>query len=104
MTLSARTGTIAAVVLKSARHYFVSGQVQGVGYRYFARHAARELDLAGWVRNLADGRVEVYAAGDARNLDALEDRLRAGPSHAQVRAVEASEAPVDAKLEGFHIR
>ena len=47
----------------AARRWFVRGRVQGVGYRYFAQHAASSLGLAGYARNLDDGRVEVYAAG-----------------------------------------
>jgi len=46
---------------KQARRYFVSGLVQGVGYRYFTQDAADRLRLTGYVRNLRDGRVEVYA-------------------------------------------
>ena len=44
-----------------ARKFYISGQVQGVGYRYFAQRAARELGLRGWARNLDDGRVEVLS-------------------------------------------
>ena len=46
-----------------ARRYFVSGMVQGVGYRYFARQLAQRLGIAGYVKNLRDGRVEVYVIG-----------------------------------------
>ena len=59
---------------KTARRYFVSGTVQGVGYRYFAQRIARRLGVAGFVRNLNDGRVEVYAVGPANRLPELQDR------------------------------
>jgi len=91
-----------------ARKFWVSGQVQGVGYRYFAVRAARELGLKGWVRNLPDGRVEAYAAGPAHLLEDFEARLRKGPMSGEVRGVEVEDATfdknVDVKLEGFDIR
>jgi acylphosphatase len=91
-----------------ARKFWVSGQVQGVGYRYFAVRAARELGLKGWVRNLSDGRVEAYAAGPAHRLEDFEARLRKGPMSGEVRGVEVEDATfdshADAKLEGFDIR
>ncbi len=61
------------------RRFVVSGRVQGVGFRWFVRNAARELGLTGWVRNLADGRVEAEASGPPEALDAFERRLREGP-------------------------
>jgi acylphosphatase len=72
---------------KTARRYFVTGTVQGVGYRYFAQRAARHLGLAGFVRNLGDGRVEVYAVGLAESLEKLKRELQQGPSGAQVTSV-----------------
>ena len=87
----------------SARRYYVSGEVQGVGYRYFAQRAARNLGLTGWARNLDDGRVEVLAIGPSRHLEDFEGELRMGPSHAQVRGVVVEEA-AEVRVEGFHIR
>ena len=87
-----------------ARKYFISGKVQGVGYRYFVARLARELQLGGWVRNLSDGRVEAFVSGPAVKLKKLEGELRIGPPRAEVRSVEAEDAPADAKIEGFHIR
>jgi len=87
-----------------AKKYLITGRVQGVGYRYFVSRVARELHLAGWVRNLSDGRVEAYAAGPEARLKQLEGELRIGPPRAEVRSVEAEDAPADAKIEGFHIR
>lgn len=76
-----------------ARRYYVSGLVQGVGYRFFAERVARELGVGGYVRNLADGRVEVYAVGTAAQLEALGQRLRQGPPAAVVR--ELVEEPAE---------
>lgn len=78
---------------KMARRYFVSGQVQGVGFRYWTVGRAKHLGLVGWVRNRRDGRVEVLAYGENSSLDSLEKELHGGPSGARVEAVEA--APVN---------
>ncbi len=86
------------------RRYVISGKVQGVGYRYFALRVARELKLAGWVRNLADGRVEAVASGPVAKLKRFDGELRIGPPRAEVRAVEVEDTVADGKLEGFHIR
>jgi acylphosphatase len=86
-----------------ARRYYISGQVQGVGYRYFAQRAARDLGVRGWARNLDDGRVEVLAIGTSRQLNGLEGELRVGPPHAQVRGVAVEDA-AEVGVEGFHIR
>ncbi len=79
----------------SARRYFVRGRVQGVGYRYFVQRAASRLGVAGWVRNLDDGRVEVYAVGRDEQLSELAGFLRKGPTLADVRGVEEQEAAVE---------
>jgi acylphosphatase len=71
----------------------VSGRVQGVGFRYFTLRAAEELGLAGWVRNLADGRVEVHAEGPPAALEHLAERLRRGPPFARVGGVEVEPLP-----------
>jgi acylphosphatase len=79
-----------------ARHYLVSGLVQGVGYRAATRAAALRLGLAGWVRNLPDGRVEACAVGDDTALAAFELWLRRGPGLSRVDRVEAADtSPVD---------
>ena len=69
--------------------FLVAGVVQGVGFRWFVARHARALGLTGYARNLPDGRVEVVAAGpEEAALARLEERLRAGPAHARVEAVE----------------
>jgi acylphosphatase len=70
----------------------VSGSVQGVGYRAFARRAALELDVRGYARNLPDGRVEVLACGETAALDAFVARLREGPTWSRVTDVSVSAA------------
>jgi acylphosphatase len=80
---------------RTARRWYISGRVQGVGYRYFARNAANTLGLTGYARNLDDGRVEVYAAGTQEALSDFSARLREGPRYSEVRSVEQQEAAVE---------
>lgn len=73
----------------------ISGRVQGVAFRYYARDEAERLGVAGWVRNLRDGRVELLAEGDAASVDALIGWCRRGPPSARVEAVDVRiEEPV----------
>jgi acylphosphatase len=80
---------------RSARRWYISGGVQGVGFRYFAQRSATALGLGGYARNLADGRVEVYASGPAEALSEFSARLREGPRWADVRGVEEQEAAME---------
>jgi acylphosphatase len=75
------------------RRYVVTGRVQGVGYRASARAAALRLGLAGWVRNLPDGRVEACAVGDDTALADFEAWLRRGPRLSRVDRVESVDVP-----------
>jgi acylphosphatase len=78
--------------LPIARRYVVHGRVQGVGFRYFVERAALELGLDGYVRNRADGTVEVYASGREEPLSDLKHRLWTGPGLARVDNVEEHES------------
>lgn len=91
--------------MKQELHLLVSGRVQGVSYRANAAGMAQRLGLDGWVRNLADGRVEMLAQGDEKALRALLAWAHQGPALARVEHVDArwSEAPGTA-LAGFEIR
>ncbi len=89
--------------LKAVRA-LVSGEVQQVGYRQTCRARARSLDLVGWVRNLRDGRVEIFAQGDADSVDQLIAWAWAGPTAALVTGVESDNAPVDMTLTDFFIQ
>jgi acylphosphatase len=75
-----------------SKRFFVSGAVQGVGFRFFVERTATSLGVKGYVRNRMDGRVEVYAIGDAEQIDALRNALRCGPRMATVRNVEEFDA------------
>jgi acylphosphatase len=88
---------------RTARRFVISGNVQGVGYRAFARQAARAIGATGWARNLANGDVEVHANGTPSQLDDLESRLRQGPRWAEVRSATATDAPVSSDSD-FEIR
>jgi acylphosphatase len=66
--------------------------VQGVGYRYFAQHAARQFGVAGYVKNLSDGRVEVFAMAAETQLHALREDLRRGPRGAMVEEIDETAA------------
>jgi acylphosphatase len=87
----------------AGRRYVISGRVQGVGFRYHAQRAAKELGVTGWARNLEDGRVEVQGNGTARALSEFEARLRKGPMGSDVREFEVAEGMVEV-VEGFRIR
>jgi len=82
----------------------VRGDVQGVGFRAATAQEARRAKIAGWVRNLYDGSVEVEAEGTEQAVDALIKWLRRGPSLARVTAVEVDDSLPPAALEGFSIR
>jgi acylphosphatase len=87
----------------SARRYIVRGRVQGVGFRWFVDHEARQLGLAGWVRNNIDGTVEVLAIGTEEQLRALHDKLQSGPRASRVDAVQILSAEPVPGLTTFRI-
>ena len=86
-----------------ARRFVVRGRVQGVGFRWFVEREAHILGIAGWVRNNADGSVEILAQGTRDQLSGLRSRLRAGPRAARVDAVDESEARPAAGVSSFRI-
>jgi acylphosphatase len=86
-----------------ARRFLVRGRVQGVGFRWFVEREAHILGLAGWVRNNADGSVEVLAQGTRDQLSGLRSRLRQGPRAARVDGVEESESRPVSGLSSFRI-
>jgi acylphosphatase len=86
-----------------ARKFLISGRVQGVGYRFFAERWANQLGLRGYVKNLWDGSVEVYAIGEARLLDQLRLHLAEGPPSARISGIAESEEAIKGKYAEFFI-
>jgi acylphosphatase len=71
-----------------ARKFFVGGEVQGVGYRFFAQRAAARHQVTGYVKNLDDGRVEVLVEGPAQQVEAFKHELATGPRFSSVDYME----------------
>jgi len=82
----------------------VSGRVQGVGFRYFVAGEAKRLALAGFVRNLRDGRVEAVISGESAEVEALLAACRQGPPGSRVDGVIAESADGESLPEIFEIR
>jgi acylphosphatase len=89
---------------QKAKRFYINGIVQGVGYRYFVERAARHLKLAGYVRNLRDGRVEAYAVGPTGALELLRKSMEQGPQGSSVTGVSEEPAEIDPRFaDGFSI-
>ena len=86
-----------------ARRVTVAGRVQGVGFRFFAERAARELGVTGWVRNLPDGNVESLAEGEEDAVARYLERLREGPRLGRVTDVLIEDVTVGG-FDSFEIR
>jgi acylphosphatase len=84
-------------------HVWVSGEVQGVFFRDSARHKAEELGLAGWVKNVPDGRVEALFEGPSEGVREMVDWCKKGPQHASVENVDVDFEGAGGDLEGFEV-
>jgi acylphosphatase len=89
---------------KAAVKIVVSGDVQGVGYRYYIARAAMELQLNGYAMNLYNGSVEIYAEGRKEYLEELVNRAKKGPPHAYVNKAEIDWLVFKNKYNNFDIR
>ena len=89
--------------MKKTFSFRVNGLVQGVFFRQSTRQQAELLNITGWVRNLADGRVDGQATGDAAMLDTFRDWLKRGPVAATVLKLEWEETELQ-QFDGFRIR
>lgn len=89
--------------MKACIRCWVSGRVQGVWYRASTQDKARELGIAGYAKNLPDGRVEVLACGSGRALEDLRQWLWQGPPHASVNQVQCETVTEENCEKGFSI-
>jgi acylphosphatase len=87
-----------------ARRVLISGRVQGVGFRFFVEARAGVEGVHGWVRNLADGRVEAFLEGDRASVERIEAALWRGPSGAEVENVTGEDAVPTGRATGFAVR
>ena len=88
---------------KARAHIFISGFVQGVGFRFFTILHARKLGAFGFVKNLRDGGVEVVAEGESEDVKALIRDLRRGPSGANVTGIDVSWEKYEGEFSDFAV-
>ena len=89
--------------MKVARKWLISGEVQGVGYRFFAQRASARHQVTGYVKNLRDGRVEVLAEGAPESVEGFKHDLAAGPAHCRVEQVEELNLDPTGNFSSFRI-
>jgi len=88
---------------KQRLHAYISGRVQGVGFRSFTRRNAKELGLTGWVKNLPDGRVETVAEGKKQKLEKFIELLKEGPSRSKVENLDVNKKDYEGSFSEFKI-
>ncbi len=86
-----------------ARRFIINGEVQGVGFRYFALRVAARHQITGTVRNLPDGRVEVVAEGEREEMDEFKKELATGPRLADVSSLDEADIAVTGRYRDFRI-
>jgi acylphosphatase len=86
-----------------ARKIVISGEVQGVGFRYFAQRSAARHQVRGYVRNLEDGRVEALVEGPANAVEEFKLDLAAGPSYSKVEHLEETVLDPTGRYPTFRI-
>jgi len=91
------------LTMKKACRFVVQGTVQGIFFRQFVKEHADELKVRGFVRNLESGEVEIIAEGEAEALGRLNEFLKKGPEHAQIRGVKIEEKKWSGDFEEFKI-
>lgn len=90
--------------MKARARVYVSGRVQGVFFRSETQDEARRLDITGWVRNLADGRVEAVFEGEKENVEKLIEFCRRGPPGAKVSKVDVTWEGYTSQFTSFTMR
>lgn len=92
--------------MEPALHIIVEGLVQGVGFRYYAQGVANKMGVAGWVRNLPGGQVEILARVTVSNKEPFLAALRHGPPASRVDGLRIGAAPgkMDCPARGFSVK
>jgi acylphosphatase len=85
-------------------HVFYSGNVQGVGFRYTVRDIAVKLGVAGWVKNLEDGRVEIIAEAEEKNLNEFLDKILKGALGRYVKNIDVTQEEPVGEFKDFEVR
>lgn len=88
---------------KIQKHIYISGRVQGVGFRAFTRNQAAAFNIKGWVKNLSDGRVELVIQGEKNDVREMINKVKEGPSFARVDDIEINDEKVE-KFNDFKIK
>jgi acylphosphatase len=89
--------------MRIARRFYVTGRVQGVGFRYFTQDVAVREGVTGYVRNLPDGRVEALVEGDLEAVTRVERAIRSGPSGAHVLHVDTDVLTPSGAFKSFRV-
>ena len=77
--------------MKKSVRLYINGIVQGVFFRMFVKENAERNNVKGFIRNLEDGRIEVFLEGDANDVNKMIELCKKGPKHAQIKNVEIKE-------------
>jgi acylphosphatase len=85
-------------------HLYVSGIVQGVGFRWYAQRIGRRIGVYGWVKNLPDGRVEIVVEGEDEKVERFIKELKEGYLGENIRDIEKIEEEYKGEFKGFEIR
>ena len=89
---------------KIRKHVYISGRVQGVGFRASTRRKAQRYQVKGWVRNLFDGRVEAVFTGKKESVEKIIDYVKKGPRFARVEDVEIHNEDYQGQFKNFTIK
>ena len=89
--------------MRVSRRFVIAGRVQGVGFRWFVVEEAEAAGVVGWVRNLPDGKVEVWIEGEADAVRKLEHAVARGPRHARVTEVERRQETPTGRFRAFGV-
>ena len=85
--------------MKKSVRLYINGTVQGVFFRIFVKENAERYNVKGFVRNLEDGRIEVFLEGNAEGVNKMIELCKKGPKHAQIRNVEIKPE----RFQGFKV-